>query len=59
MSREKCSAHTENLVCVCMYKDWLKNSYHDVISAIDDFIDQWNPSTATLMEEVCRLHVKK
>ena len=37
-----------------MYKDGLKSSYDDLVSAVDIF-DQWNPSTATLMEEVCGL----
>ena len=32
----------------------LKSSY-DVISDVDDFIDHWDTSTATLMEEVCWL----
>ena len=26
---------------------------HDVISAAADFFNQWDPSTATLMEVVC------
>ena len=30
----------------------LKSSYDDVISVVDDFFDQWDPSTATSMEEV-------
>ena len=33
----------------------LKSSYDDVISAVDDFFDQWDPSIVTLMEEVCGL----
>ena len=32
-----------------------EGSYDDVISAVDDLFDQWDPSTATLMEEVCGL----
>ena len=31
----------------------LKSSYGDLISAVDDFLDQEDPSTATLMKEVC------
>ena len=34
----------------------LKSSYDDVISAVDDFFDQWDPSSATQLEEVYRLH---
>ena len=37
----------------CKFKSGLKGAYEDVISAVDDFHDQWNLSTATLMEEVC------
>ena len=29
---------------------WLKRLYDDIISALVDFIDQWDPSTATPME---------
>ena len=37
---------------MCRYfKCGLKGSYEDIISAVDDFFDQWDPSTATLMEE--------
>ena len=32
----------------------MKNN--DVISAVDDFLDQWDPSTTTLIEEVCGQH---
>ena len=27
-----------------------KNSYDDTVSMVDDFFDQWDPSTATPME---------
>ena len=40
----------------------LKNSSGQVIYAVDDIFDQWYPSTATLIEEVCWLqrdYVKK
>ena len=30
----------------------LKNSYDNVISAADDFSNQWDPSPVTAMEEV-------
>ena len=36
-----------------MYEGGLKSSYDDVMSAANDFLDQWNPSTAILMEDVC------
>ena len=46
-------------MCVCeyvhIYKGRLKNSYYDIISAVDNFFDQWNPSTSTPMLEVCGL----
>ena len=35
-----------------LYKDKLKRSEAEVISALDDFSDQWDLSTATPMEEV-------
>ena len=37
----------------------LKNSY-DIISAVDNIYDQWDPCTVILMEEVCGLlgHLK-
>ena len=39
-----------------MSESGLKSSYNEVISAVDDFFfDQCDPSTATLMEEVCDL----
>ena len=37
-----------------MNEDGLKSSYEDAISAVDDFFYQWDPNTATLMEEVYR-----
>ena len=37
-----------------MYEDGLK-SWYDIISAVDDFSDIWDPSAATSMEEVFRL----
>ena len=36
-----------------MYASGIESLLADVISAVDDFFDQWNPSTATLIEEVC------
>ncbi len=36
-----------------LYKGWLKSSYEEIISAVDDFFDQWDPNTVTLMQEVC------
>ena len=35
-----------------IYEGGLKSSYDEVISSVDNFFDQWDPSTATLMEEV-------
>ena len=35
-----------------MYEGRLKSLYDDVISAVDDFFYQWDPSSATLMEKV-------
>ena len=37
---------------------WTKSSY-DVISAVRDYFDQWNPSTETLMVNVCGTQVEK
>ena len=37
------------------YKGGLKSSYDEVISAVDDFFDQWDPRTMTPIEEVCGL----
>ena len=28
-----------------------ESSYYDIISAVDDFFDQWNPNTATPIEK--------
>ena len=36
------------------YSGGLKSSYKDVIPAVDDIYEQWDPSTETQMEEVCR-----
>ena len=30
----------------------MRNSYDDICT-VEDFFDRWNPSTATLMEEMC------
>ena len=38
-----------------IYEGELKSTYDDIISAIDTVFDQWNPGTATLIEELCRL----
>ena len=40
---------------ICIYEGRLKILYNDVISATEDFFDQWHPSTVTPMEEACRL----
>ena len=45
---KKCANHKGDFKC------GLKNSYDDIISAVDDFFDQWGPSTATPIEEVCK-----
>ena len=34
-------------VCVCVCQNELKSSYNSIISAVGDFFDLWNPSTAT------------
>ena len=31
----------------------MKSSFDNHITAIDDFFDQWDPSTVTSIEEVC------
>ena len=36
-----------------MFKDRLKSSCIDFISAVDNFFDRRDPSTATSIEEVC------
>ena len=33
--------------------NWLKSSYGDVISTLNDMFYQWDTSTAIPMEEVC------
>ena len=33
----------------------LKSLYEDVIFPVDDFFDQWDPSAATSIEEICDL----
>ena len=38
-----------------IHKFGLKSSYADVVSAVEDFLDQWHPSTAILMEEILGL----
>ena len=42
---------------ICTRAGWkvvrLKNSYDDIISTVDDFLDQWDPSIAAPIEEVC------
>ena len=38
---------------ILIYKGGLESSYDDIF-IVDHFFDQWNSSTATLMEEVCR-----
>ena len=35
-----------------LYKSKLESTYDDITSTDEDFFDQWDPSTATLMEEV-------
>ena len=45
-----------SLLILEVYGEWgQKISYNDIISAVDDFFDERDPSTATLMEEVCGL----
>ena len=44
--------HTYMHSWILIYKGGLKGSYDDVISGGDDFFDQWDPSTATVMEKV-------
>ena len=36
-------------------KSELKSSLANIISAVDEFFEQWDPSTGTQMEEVCGL----
>ena len=43
--------HYEFKLSVFLYV--LKSSYDDVITVIDESFDQWDPSPATPMEEVC------
>ena len=42
-----------------MYEEYdeseMKSSHDDVLSAVPEFLDQWDPSTATSTEKVCRL----
>ena len=32
----------------------MKILYDDIISTVDDFFEKWDPSTATLIEKMCR-----
>ena len=41
---------------IYIHDSGLKSSYADIISAIDDFFDKWDPSTVTLIKEMCGLH---
>ena len=45
--------HVYKYLCVFTYESKLKSSYDDIISTVDDFLDQQNPRIATLMEEIC------
>ena len=45
------SIYKSSCHCIYVYEGGLKISCDDVISAVDDFY-QWDPSTATPMEEV-------
>ena len=38
-----------------VYKSGLKSLYDDITSAVDDFLDYWDPNTATPTKEVYRL----
>ena len=41
-------------LCVRLHiEGGLKSSYGDIISAVADFFDQWDQSTATLKVDVC------
>ena len=33
---------------------WIVHMMVSYLPSVDDFVDQWDPSTATSMEEVCR-----
>ena len=44
--------HIYIYIYIYIYEGGLKNPY-EVISAVDDFFDQWDQSTATPIEEVC------
>ena len=37
-----------------VYEGRLKSSYDDVLSAVDNFLDQWDPSTAILIGVDCK-----
>ena len=41
-----------------LYKGGLKSLYDNVISVVDDFFDQWDPSAATQIKVVCGLQGK-
>ena len=44
--------HTHTFIHTHIYEGGMKSSYDDVISAVDDCYDQWDPSTVTPTEEV-------
>ena len=65
---EKCMGPSSNPISKALVSRWcvwfslyhiyqvgLKVSFDDVISAVADFLYQWDPSTATHLEDVCRL----
>ena len=37
----------------CLREGGLKSLYDDIISAVDDFLVQWDPRMATSMEKEC------
>ena len=45
-------AYTE-ILRLCRQEDRLKSSYNDVISAVNNFLYQWDPRTVMWMEEMC------
>ena len=63
MSLKDCNQHKRRdtqmrvahdaIISTAKYEGGLKSSYDDIISVVDDFFDQWDPSTATQIEEIC------
>ena len=48
-----CFNQFELSIYMYVYKFEMKSSSDDIIYAVDDFFDQWDPNTAIPMEKMC------